>query len=48
MIPTLNGAGARRVVVTGMGISGPLGVGVRQFWSRLVEGESGIRAIRSF
>ncbi|WP_428376386.1 beta-ketoacyl-ACP synthase II [Lichenicoccus sp.] len=48
MIPTLNGAGPRRVVVTGMGIAGPLGVGVRQFWSRLVEAESGIRAITSF
>ena len=48
MIPMLNGAGARRVVVTGMGIAGPLGVGVRQFWSRLVEAESGIRSIASF
>nr|WP_321986287.1 beta-ketoacyl-ACP synthase II [uncultured Lichenicoccus sp.] len=44
----LSGAGARRVVVTGMGIAGPLGVGVRQFWSRLVEAESGIRSITSF
>ncbi len=48
MVPMLNGAGARRVVVTGMGIAGPLGVGVRQFWSRLVEAQSGIRAIATF
>ena len=38
----------RRVVVTGMGIACPLGLGVANVWKRLVEGESGIRAIRSF
>jgi 3-oxoacyl-[acyl-carrier-protein] synthase II len=31
-----------------MGIACPLGLGVANVWKRLVEGESGIRAIRSF
>jgi len=38
----------RRVVVTGMGIACPLGLGVANVWKRLIEGESGISAIQSF
>ena len=38
----------RRVVVTGMGIACPLGLGVANVWKRLIEGESGINAIQSF
>ncbi len=38
----------RRVVVTGMGIACPLGVGVEHVWKRLINSESGITAIQAF
>ena len=38
----------RRVVVTGMGIACPLGIGVEHVWRRLINSESGISAIQSF
>lgn len=37
-----------RVVVTGMGVVSPIGIGNDQFWSAAVEGTSGIRKITSF
>jgi len=38
----------RRVVVTGMGIVCPLGLGVEHVWKKLIAGDSGIGIISSF
>ena len=38
-------AGQTRIVVTGVGVVGPLGCGVEEVWKRLLAGRSGIRRL---
>src|SRR5262245_50993737 len=38
----------RRVVITGLGVITPIGLGVAPFWDSLTIGRSGIRKIQSF
>lgn len=39
---------AARVVITGMGIVSPIGIGIAPFWKAALRGQSGITAIESF
>ena len=38
----------RRVVITGMGVVAPNGIGIDNFWDSLVHGRSGVRRITRF
>lgn len=38
----------RRVVVTGLGVISPIGIGAKTFWENLVAGKCGIRRIEAF
>src|SRR6476469_9233831 len=38
----------RRVVVTGLGVISPIGIGAKTFWDNLVGGKCGIRRIEAF
>ena len=37
-----------RIVVTGMGVISPIGIGIDSFWTAAVNGMNGIRRIESF
>src|SRR5215218_4189128 len=45
--PTIAGL-MRRVVVTGVGVISPIGVGAKNFWENLLAGKSGVRRIAQF
>ncbi|MBI3765950.1 MAG: beta-ketoacyl-[acyl-carrier-protein] synthase II, partial [Ignavibacteriales bacterium] len=38
----------RRVVVTGMGVVTPIGLGIKEFWENSLKGVSGAAPIASF
>ena len=37
-----------RVVVTGLGVVTPVGIGIERFWEGVVSGKSGIKPVHSF
>src|SRR5882724_6832190 len=38
----------RRVVITGIGVISPIGIGAKSFWDNLLAGQVGVRRIASF
>src|SRR4029079_13663323 len=38
----------RRVVITGIGVISPIGIGSKTFWDNLLAGQVGVRRIQSF
>ena len=38
----------RRVVITGLGVVSPVGIGKEKFWEELLKGKSGITEITEF
>src|SRR3954452_15279329 len=47
-LPPRRSKAMRRVVVTGLGVVAPNGVGKEDFWSACVHGRSGVGPIRTF
>ena len=41
-------ASARRVVITGLGVASPIGIGIEPFWDALIRKESGIKRVACF
>src|SRR6185369_786502 len=39
---------AKRVVITGIGIICPIGIGTKAFWENLLAGQCGIRKVKNF
>ena len=39
---------SRRVVITGLGVATPIGLGIEPFWEALLEGRCGLRRIEAF
>ena len=39
---------SRRVVITGIGVVSPIGIGAKAFWENLLAGRVGIRRIQAF
>lgn len=48
MVAIQRSDGQRRVAVTGMAVISPIGIGLSNYWSSLMEGISGVRRISSF
>ncbi|MER5950508.1 beta-ketoacyl-[acyl-carrier-protein] synthase family protein [Streptomyces sp. NPDC001904] len=48
MAGALRSAGERRVVITGVGVTAPGGVGAKAFWSLLTDGRTATRRISTF
>src|SRR5437660_10462473 len=38
----------RRVVITGIGVISPIGIGAKAFWENLIEGKCGVQRIMAF
>jgi 3-oxoacyl-[acyl-carrier-protein] synthase II len=46
--PRIAMSSTREVVITGLGVVSPIGIGVDAFWSSLVTGRSGVKSVAAF